>query len=98
MEPKDKTVNEMVEERRKELRRLLAGALHHLAVEKADVDVIRRRRVDVFDPDEAIFIAKADVEPALSQEQISFVVSSIESMGYTVKRTKHEGERLLLLI
>jgi len=98
MEPKDKTVNEMVEERRKELRRLLAGALHHLAVEKADVDVIRRHRVDVFDPDEAIFIAKADVEPALSQEQISFVVSSIESMGYTVKRTKHEGERLLLLI
>ena len=98
MEPKDKTVNEMVEERRKELRRLLAGALHHLAVEKADVDVIRRRRVDVFDPNEAIFIAKADVEPALSQEQISFVVSSIESMGYTVKRTKHEGERLLLLI
>jgi len=98
MEPKNKTVNEMVEERMKELRRLLAGALHHLAVEKADVDVIRRRKVDVFDPDEAIFIAKADVEPALSQEQISFVVSSIESMGYTVKRTKYEGERLLLLI
>ena len=98
MAPKDKTVNEMVEERRKELRRLLAGALHHLAVEKADVDVIRRRKVDLFDPDEAIFIAKADVEPALSQEQISFVVSSIESMGYTVKRTKHEGGRLLLLI
>ena len=98
MEPKDKTVNEMVEERRKELRRLLAGALHHLAVEKADIDVIKRRKVDVFDPDAAIFLAKADVEPALSLEQVSFVVSSIESWGYTVKRTEHKGERLLLLI
>ncbi len=98
MEPRDRTVNEMVEERRLELRRLLAGALHHLAVEKADIDVIKRRKVDVFDPDAAIFLAKADVEPALSLEQVSFVVSSIESRGYTVKRTEHKGERLLLLI
>jgi len=98
MEPKDKTVNEMVEERRKELRRLLAGELHHLVVEKADIDVIRRRKVDVFDPDTAIFIAKADVEPALSLEQVAFIVSSIESRGYTVKRTEHKGARLLLLI
>jgi len=98
MEPKDKTVNEMVEERRKELRRLLAGALHHLAVEKADIDVIKRRKVEVFDPDAALFLAKADVEPALSLEQVSFVVSSIESRGYTVKRTEHKEERLLLLV
>jgi hypothetical protein len=98
MEPKDKTVKEMVEERRMELRRLLAGALHHLVVEKADIDVIRRRKVDVFDPDVAIFIAKADVEPPLSPEQVEFIVSSIESRGYTVKLTKNEGERLLMLI
>jgi hypothetical protein len=98
MEPKDKTVKEMVEKRRKELRRLLAGALHYLAVEKADIDVIKRRKVDVFDPDSAIFLAKADVEPAMSLEQVSFVVSSIESRGYTVKRTECKGERFLLLI
>lgn len=98
MEPKDKTVKEMVEKRRKELRRLLAGALHYLAVEKADIDVIKRRKVDVFDPDAAIFLAKADVEPAMSLEQVSFVVSSIESRGYTVKRIECKGERLLLLI
>ena len=98
MESKEKTVNEMVDERRKELRRLLAGALHHLVVEKADFDVIRRRKVDVFDPDAAIFIAKADVEPSLSIEQVAFIVSSIESRGYTVKRTEYKGERLLLLI
>jgi len=98
MEPKDRTVNEMVEERRKELRRLLAGALHHLVAERAEIDVIRRRKVDVFDPDAAIFLAKADVEPALSLEQVAFIVSSIESRGFTVKRTELKGERLMLLI
>ena len=98
MEPRDRTVNEMVEERRLELRRLLAGALHHLVAERAEVDVIRRRKVDIFDPDEAIFIAKADVKPVLSPEQVAFIVSSIESRGFTVKRTQLKGERLLLLI
>jgi len=98
MEPKERTVNEMVEERRMELRRLLAGALHHLVAEKAEIDVIRRRKADVFDPDTAIFLAKADVEPTLSLEQVTFIVSSIESRGFTVKRTELKGERLLLLI
>jgi hypothetical protein len=98
MEPKDKPVKEMVEERRMELRRLLAGALHHLVVEKAEIDVIKRRKVDVFDPDAAIFIARADVEPALSPEQVAFIVSSIESRGFTVKLTKNKEKRLLMLI
>lgn len=98
MEPKDKTVKEMVEERRMELRRLLAGALHHLVVEKAEIDVIKRRKVDIFDPDVAIFIVRADVEPALSTEQVEFIVSSIESRGYTVKLTKNKEKRLLMLI
>ena len=98
MEPKDKTIKEMVEERRMELRRLLAGALHHLVVEKAEIDVIKRRKVDIFDPDAAIFIARADVEPALSTEQVAFIVSSIESRGYTVKLTKNKEKRLLMLI
>lgn len=98
MEPEDKTVNEMVEERRTQLKRLLAGALHHLAVERYDIDVIKRRKVDIFDPEEAIFIAKADVEPSLTLDQIDFIVSSIQSMGYTVKRTEYRGERLMLLV
>lgn len=98
MEPKDKTVKEMVEEKRMELRRLLVGALHHLVVEKAEIDVIKRRKVDVFDPDAAIFIARADVEPTLSPEQVAFIVSSIESRGFTVKLTKNKDKRLLMLI
>ena len=88
MEPKDKPLKEMVEERRTQLKRLLAGALHHLAVNRYDVDVIKRRKVDIFDPDEAIFIAKADVEPSLTLDQIDFIVSSIESSGYTVKHSQ----------
>ena len=98
MEPKEKTVKEMVEERRTELVRLLTGALHHLTVLRYDVDVLKRRNVDIFDPEEAIFIAKADVEPNLTLDQIDFIVSSIESMGYTVKRTEYRGDRLLLLV
>ena len=98
MEPKDKSLKEMVEERRTQLKRLLAGALHHLVVDRYDVDVIKRRKVDIFDPDEAIFIAKADVEPSLTLDQIDFIVSSIESSGYTVKHTQYKGDRLLLLI
>ena len=98
MEPEDKPLKEMVEERRTQLKRLLAGALHHLAVNRYDVDVIKRRKVDIFDPDEAVFIAKADVEPSLTLDQIDFIVSSIESSGYTVKRSQYKGDRLLLLI
>jgi hypothetical protein len=98
LEPKDKPLKEMVEERRTQLKRLLAGALHHLAVNRYDVDVIKRRKVDIFDPDEAIFIAKADVEPSLTLDQIDFIVSSIESSGYTVKHSQYKGDRLLLLI
>ncbi len=98
MEPRDRTVNEMVEERRLELRRLLAGALHHLVAERAEIDVVRRRKVDIFDPEAAIFIVRADVEPALSPEQVAFIVSSIESRGFTVKLTKNKEKRLLMLI
>ena len=98
MEPEDKTIKEMVEERRSQLKRLLAGALHHLAVNRYDVDVIKRKKVDIFDPDEAVFIAKADVEPSLTLDQIDFIISSITSSGYTVKRSQYKGDRLLLLI
>ncbi len=98
MEPEDKPLKEMVEERRTQLKRLLAGALHHLAVNRYDVDVIKRRKVDIFDPEEAVFIAKADVGPSLTLDQIDFIVSSIESSGYTVKRSQYKGDRLLLLI
>lgn len=98
MEPKDVSVKQMLEERRVELKRLLAGALRFHSAQRYDLDVTVRRKVDVFDPEAAIFLVKADVEPRLTAEQVAFIVSSIESRGFTVKRTEIKGERLLMLI
>ena len=96
--PPDRTVNEMLEERRKELIRLMAGALRHLGVDNHDISVSKRRGVDVFDPDTAVFLVKADTDPVLSPEDVSFIVTSLKNMRYEVKRIEHRGERLLLFI
>ncbi len=94
----EKTLNEMVDERKKELVRLIEGALHHLAVEKYDVAVSKRRGVDIFNPEIAVFLAKADVDPPLSDKQINFIVSNLEGRDYEVKRRVLKGKRLLLFI
>jgi len=96
--PPDKTVNEMLEERRKELIRLMAGALRHLGVDEHDISVNKRRGVDVFDPDTAVFLVKADTTPVLSPEDVSFIATSLKNMRYDVKRIEHRGERLLLFV
>lgn len=96
--PPDRTVNEMLEERRKEIERLMAGALRYLGVDSYDVSVLRRRKVDIFDPDTAVFIIKADTEPELSPEQVDFISMSLQNMNYAVKRVEHRGERLLLFV
>jgi len=96
--PPDKTVNEMLEERRKELIRLMAGALRHLGVDEHDISVNKRRGVDVFDPDTAVFLVKADTTPVLSPEDVSFITTSLKNMRYDVKRIEHRGERLLLFV
>lgn len=94
----DRTVNEIIEERRKELSRLLAGALRHLGVDQYDVSVQRRRKIDVFDPDEAVFLVKADTDPMLSPDDISFIATSLKNMNYSVKRIEHRGDRLFLFV
>lgn len=96
--PPVKTVNEMLEERRKELIRLMAGALRHLGVDMHDISVNKRRGVDVFDPDTAVFLVKADTTPVLSPEDLSFITTSLKNMRYDVKRIEHRGERLLLFV
>ena len=98
MSPKDQTVNEMLEERRKELERLMAGALRHLGVESYDMSVVRRRKIDLFDPDTPVFLIKADTEPILRPEDISFIAKSLKNMNYNVKRIEHRGERLLIFV
>ena len=96
--PPDGSVNIRIEERRKELKRLMAGALRHLGVDRHDLSVMRRRKVDVFDPDEAVFLVKADTEPVLSPEEVSCIATNLANMNYLVKRIEHRGERLLLFV
>jgi hypothetical protein len=96
--PPDRTVNKMLEERRKELIHLMAGALRHLGVDKHDISVIKRRGVDVFDPDTAVFLVKTDTDPVLSPEDVSFIAINLKNMSYEVKRIEHRGERLLLFV
>ena len=96
--PNDKTVNEMLEERRKELVRLMAGALRHLGVNSHDLSVVKRRKIDVFDPDTPVFLIKADTEPVLEQEDVSFITESLQNMNYNVKRVEQREERLLIFV
>ena len=88
----------MLEERRKEITRLVAGALRYLGVDSHDIAVTRRRNVDVFDPDSAVFLVKTDTDPVLSPEDVSFIAQSLKKMNYDVKRIEHRGERLMLFI
>ncbi len=94
----DRTVNEMLEERRKEIERLIAGALRFLGVNSHDISVTRRRNVDVFDPETAVFLVKADTEPLLSLDEVAFVSKSLANMNYDVKRVEHRGKRLILFV
>ena len=96
--PNDKTVNEMLEERRKELVRLMAGALRHLGVNSHDLSVVKRRKIDVFDPDTPVFLIKADTEPVLELEDVSFITESLQNMNYNVKRVEQREERLLIFV
>ena len=96
--PSDKTVNEMLEERRKELIRLMAGALRHIGVDSHDLSVVKRRKIDVFDPDTAVFLIKADTEPALEPEDVSFITQSLQNMNYKIKRVEQRDKRLLIFV
>jgi hypothetical protein len=92
------SVGSFIEERRKELHRLMEGALLHLGVRKYDVGVTKRRGVDVYDPDEAIFVVKADTSIEVDDEMLGFIVENFRNRGYEVKQTTRKGLRLLMLI
>lgn len=96
--PPDRTINEMLEERRAELTRLMAGALRHLGVDSYDLSVVKRRRVDVFDPETAVFLIKADTEPVLKPDEVSFIAKSLQNMNYELKRIELRGSRLLIFV
>ena len=87
-----------IEERRRELHRLMEGALLHVGVREYDVGVTKRRGVDVYDPDEALFIVKADTSVEVDDEMLGFIVENFRNRGYEVKNMTKKGLRLLMLI
>jgi len=92
------SVKSLVEENRNQLKRLMDGALVHLGYYDFDVSVIKRKGVDLFDPDTALYTVKADTNESLSDEDVSFVRKNLLNSNYKVKRIKHEDNRLILLI
>lgn len=92
------SVNSFIEKRRKEIHRLMEGALVHLGVDKFDVSVLRRKGIDIFDPSNALFTVKADVSNCLSDEDEQFIVKNLLNRGYSVKHMESRGLLLLLLI
>jgi hypothetical protein len=92
------SVASFIEERLRELHRLMEGALLHVGVREYDVGVTKRRGVDVYDPDEAIFVVKADTLVEVDDEMLEFIVENFRNRGYEVKHLTKKGLRLLMLI
>ena len=92
------SVASFIEERRRELHRLMEGALLHVGVREYDVGVTKRRGVDVYDPDKALFVVKADTLVEVDDERLEFIQRNFRNRGYEVKRVHREGLRLVILI
>ncbi|MFH0849924.1 MAG: hypothetical protein V1924_03175 [Candidatus Bathyarchaeota archaeon] len=96
--PKGDTVGSYLEERRREVHRLVEGALIHLGVREYSVSVTRRRGVDVYSPEEPLFAVKAEVDRFLGGDEVGFIVHGLRDRGYSVKRLRSLEDRLLLLV
>ncbi len=92
------SVASFIEERRRELHRLMEGALLHVGVREYDVGVTKRRGVDVYDPEEPLFVVKADTLVEVDDEMLEFIQRNFRNRGYEVKRVHRKGHRLVLLI
>ncbi len=92
------SVASFIEERRRELHRLMEGALLYVGVREYDVGVTRRKGVDVYDPEEALFVVKADTSVEVDDEMLEFIKHNFRNRGYEVKQIKKKGLRLLIHI
>lgn len=92
------SVTSFIEERRRELHRLMEGALLYVGVREYDVGVTKRKGVDVYDPEEALFVVKADTSFEVDDEMLDFIVENFRNRGYEVKQIKKKGLRLLIRI
>ncbi len=87
-----------IEERRRELHRLMEGALLYVGVREYDAGVTKRKGVDVYDPENALFAMKADTTVEVNDEMLEFIKRNFSNRGYEVKSVHRKGLRLVLLI
>ena len=92
------SVTSFIEERRRELHRLMEGALLYVGVREYDVGVTRRKGVDVYDPETALFVVKADTTIEVNDDMLEFIKKNFKNRGYEVKSVHRKGLRLVLLI
>lgn len=92
------SVASFIEERRRELHRLMEGALLYVGVREYDVGVTRRKGVDVNDLETAFFVVKADTTIEVNDDMLEFIKNNFKNRGYEVKRVHKKGLRLVLLI
>jgi len=92
------SVASFIEERRRELHRLMEGALLYVGVREYDVGVTKRKGVDVYDPEKALFVVKADTTVEVDDEMLEFIKQNFRNRGYDVKRVHRKRLRLMLLI
>jgi len=96
--PSSETVNSLLEERRREVHRLLEGALLYLGVREYRLSVTRRKGVDVHSLEEPLFAVKAVVDRPLERDEVELIVGFLCDRGYYVKRLRCLEDRLFLLI
>jgi hypothetical protein len=92
------SVASFIEERRRELQRLMEGALLYVGIREYDVGVTRRKGVDVYDPETALFVVKADTTIEVNDDMLEFIKNNFKNRGYEVKSIHRKGLRLVLLI
>jgi hypothetical protein len=92
------SIASFIEDKRKELHRLMEGALLYVVVREYDVGVTRRSGVNAYDPEKALFVVKADTTIRVDDEMLDFIKHNFRNRGYEVKSVHRKGLRLVLLI
>ena len=98
MQPRDESVNAFIEERRREVHRLVEGALLHLGIREYRVSVTRRRRVNPYSLGTPIFAVKAGARRPVADEEVEFIRGCLLDRGYHVHRLKQKNGAIYMLI
>ena len=97
MQP-SKPVSAFIEERRREIHRLVEGALLHLGIREYSVSVTRRRRVSLHSMGTPIFAVKAEARRPVADEEVEFIRGCLLDRGYQVHRLKQKNGAIYMLI